>query len=179
MVLATQNPIEMEGTYPLPEAQLDRFMLKLQASFPNAQDLATIVDRSTGVTPPEISPAMSAAQLLKTRELIRSVSVATHVRDFAVQVLLATHPQQAHSPPAVQRFVRHGASPRGLLAMMLAAKAFAVFDGRLNVSFEDLRHSAPLALRHRILLNFEGEAEGVLPDTLVDDVLQSVAPSAA
>ena len=178
-VLATQNPIEMEGTYPLPEAQLDRFMVKLEADYPDAAELTQIVDRAGGQALPEVQQVMDADQLLEVRVLMRDVTVARHVKDYAVRLTLATHPSEAGAPESVQQFVRHGASPRGLLSMVLAAKAFAIFDGRLNVSLEDLKRSAPLVFRHRILLNFEGEADGVGPDELVADILNQVDPSSA
>ena len=179
VVLATQNPIEMEGTYPLPEAQLDRFMLKLEARFPDADDLTRIVDRTTGVGFPAVTPVMGAADVLQIRELVREVVLARHVKAFAVNLLLATHPDREQAPASVRQFVRHGASPRGLLAMILVAKAFALFEGRLNVAFDDLVAAAPLALRHRLLLNFEGEAEGIVPDQIVADILQELPRSGA
>ena len=179
VVLATQNPIEMEGTYPLPEAQLDRFMLKLEAQFPGAEDLTRIVDRTTGVGFPAVTPVMNAADVLQIRELVREVVLARHVKAFAVNLLLATHPDREQAPTSVRQFVRHGASPRGLLAMILAAKAFALFEGRLNVGFDDLVAAAPLALRHRLLLNFEGEAEGIAPDQLIEDILRDLPRSGA
>jgi MoxR-like ATPase len=171
MVLATQNPIEMEGTYPLPEAQLDRFMLKLNASYPDAAQLAQIVDRTTGAALPAVEAVLSGEELLQMREWVRGVVIAGHVRDYAIRSVLATHAGEAQAPASVRRFVRHGASPRGLQSMVLVAKAFALFDGRMSVSFEDLRTAAPLALRHRILLNFEAEAEGVAVDSLIADIL--------
>ena len=134
MVLATQNPIEMEGTYPLPEAQLDRFLLKLNASFPDAEDLSRIVDLTTGEAMPEVERVLDAAELLELRALLRAVVIAEHVKDYAIRMVLASHGNQPTSPPKVQRYVRHGASPRGVLAVVLAAKAFALFAGRLNVS---------------------------------------------
>ncbi len=172
MVLATQNPLEMEGTYPLPEAQLDRFALKLQAAYPDAEELLRIIDRTTGGHTPEVEPVMSAAELVEARELARSILVARHVKTYAVRMVLATHPHDDGAPALVRRYVRHGASPRGALSIVLAAKAFALFDGRLNVSFDDLREAAAPALRHRILLNFEGEAEGIEVEDLIGEVLR-------
>jgi MoxR-like ATPase len=179
MVLATQNPIEMEGTYPLPEAQLDRFMLKLNATFPDATQLARIVERTTGVGEPAVEAVLTAEEVLGLRELTRAVVLANHVRDLAVRLVLATHPGSDTAGEAVRRYVLHGASPRGLQGMVLAAKAFALFDGRLNVSFEDLHRAAPLALRHRLLLNFEAEAEGVRVDELLAGILASHDPLAS
>jgi len=172
MVLATQNPIEMEGTYPLPEAQLDRFMLKLNAVYPDASELSQIVDRTTGAPMPGIEPVLNAGDLIELRELVRSVVIAGHVKDYAIRLVLATHPGKAEATPAVRRYVRHGASPRGLLGMVLTAKAQALFAGRINVSFDDLAAAAPAALRHRILLNFEGEAEGTSVEDLITEVIR-------
>jgi MoxR-like ATPase len=172
MVLATQNPIEMEGTYPLPEAQLDRFLLKLNATYPDAGELSQIVDRATGAAMPAVEPVLSAGDLMELRELTRSVVIAGHVKDYAIRMVLATHPANAGATPMVRRCVRHGASPRGLLAVVLAAKAFAVFAGRINVSFDDLAAAALPALRHRILLNFEGEAEGIAVEDLIAEVIR-------
>ena len=170
MVLATQNPIEMEGTYPLPEAQLDRFLLKLNAAYPSAEELLQIIDRATGEQLPAVTAMMNAAELIELRELVRSVVIARHVKEYAVRLVLATHPDSA--APLSQRYVRHGASPRGLLSMILMAKALALFDGRLNVSFDDLKAAAPPTLRHRILLNFEGEAEGIAVEDLITEIIR-------
>ncbi|MGH8620918.1 MAG: AAA family ATPase [Burkholderiales bacterium] len=172
MVLATQNPIEMEGTYPLPEAQLDRFLLKLNVTYPNAGELSRIVDRTTGAPMPAVAPVLSAAEVMELRELTRSVVIAGHVKDYAIRMVLATHPGNAEATPRVRRYVHYGASPRGLLAVVLTAKALALFAGRINVSFEDLAVATPPALRHRILLNFEGEAEGVDVEDLIAEVVR-------
>jgi MoxR-like ATPase len=171
MVLATQNPIEMEGTYPLPEAQLDRFLLKLNVEYPDAQELGEIVDRTTGGRAPHVQPVMNGEELKEIKELVRSVVIARHVKEYAVRFVLSTHADNPLALPLTQRYVRYGASPRGAQSMVLAAKAFALFAGRLNVSFADLKEAAPPALRHRILLNFEGEAEGVD----VEDVIQEIS----
>jgi MoxR-like ATPase len=172
LVMATQNPIEMEGTYPLPEAQLDRFMLKLNAAYPDAGELAQIVDRTTGAPMPAIDAVLNARELIELRELVRSVVIAGHVKDYAIRLVLATHPLNGAATSRVRRYVRHGASPRGLLGMVLAAKALALFAGRINVSFDDLAAAAPAALRHRILLNFEGEAEGTRVEDLIAEVVR-------
>lgn len=173
MVLATQNPIEMEGTYPLPEAQLDRFALKLTAQFPGARELASIVDRTTGAAMPPVNAVMNAEDLFSARAQVRNIVIADHVRDHAIALVLATH---AHDPGAsddVRRYVAHGASPRGLLAMIMTAKVRAFMDGRLNVSFDDVRACVLPALRHRLLLNFEGEADGVDTDALLQTLLEA------
>jgi len=173
IVVATQNPIEMEGTYPLPEAQLDRFLLKLTAGFPSAEELSTIIDRATGAGPGPVATVMGAADLIGIRARVREVVLAEHVKDFALRVVLATHPDRPDAPVLTRRFVRHGASPRGALAMVLVGKALALMDGRLNVSFEDLREAAVPALVHRILLSFEGEAEGIAPARIVEEILEA------
>ena len=172
MVLATQNPIEMEGTYPLPEAQLDRFLLKLSARYPDEHELSEIASRTTGAEPPPVQAVMDASELNELRALVRSVVIAQHVKDYAVRVVLATHADNARALPLARRYVRYGASPRGLQSLILTAKAFALFDGRLNVSFDDLTAAAAPALRHRILLNFEGEAEGVDVERLIDEIVE-------
>lgn len=172
MVLATQNPIEMEGTYPLPEAQLDRFLLKLIAKYPDADELSKIIDRTTGENETKIEPVMTRDELLRLRGLTRQVVIAGHVKDFAIQIVLATHADNEAATPLSKRYARHGASPRGIQSMILIAKAYALFEGRLNVSFDDLRSAAVPALRHRVLLNFEGEAEGVDVETLIDEIVR-------
>ena len=172
MVLATQNPIEMEGTYPLPEAQLDRFLLKLTASFPDAEDLSRIVDRTTGSALPEVRAVMGTGELAWLRTLVRQVVIAEHVKSYAIRLVLSTHPDHPSATTRARRYVRHGASPRGVQSLILAAKAFALFAGRLNVSFDDIEAAARPALRHRMLLNFEGEAEGVTAEDLIDELLR-------
>tara|TARA_Y100001934_G_C12310309_1_gene754598 strand:- start:595 stop:1584 length:990 start_codon:yes stop_codon:yes gene_type:complete len=177
MVLATQNPIEMEGTYPLPEAQLDRFLLKLNARYPDAKELSRIIDRTTGREPDSVEPVLNSDELVTLRALTRSVVIAEHVKQFAVEVILATHAEHEQASADVKRYVRHGASPRGVLSMILVGKALALLDGRLNVSFDDLKSAATPALRHRILLNFEGEAEGVNADTLIEAIVNETPVS--
>ena len=172
MVLATQNPIEMEGTYPLPEAQLDRFQLKLTASFPDEEELSRIVDRTTGSALPEVRAVMGAEELAWLRTLVRQVVVAEHVKSYAIRLVLSTHADHPNATSRVRRYVRHGASPRGAQSLVLTAKAFALFAGRLNVSFDDIEAAAAPALRHRMLLNFEGEAEGVTSEDLVEELLR-------
>jgi MoxR-like ATPase len=172
-VLATQNPIEMEGTYPLPEAQLDRFFFKLHVELPGNADLHAILDRTTGATDAAVRPVLGRARLLELRELVRQVPVARPIQDYAVRLIEATHP--ARSPVArVQKLVRYGSSPRGAQAVILAAKIRALADGRFAPSFDDVRRSAPPALRHRVLLNFEGEAEGVPVDALLAEILAAL-----
>jgi MoxR-like ATPase len=172
-VLATQNPIEMEGTYPLPEAQLDRFLLKLRVRYPAIEELNTIIDRTTQARAVSVERVMSGARVLGFRELIREVPIADHVRALASSIIMATHPQWEQAPESARRFIRYGASPRGAQALVLGAKVRALTQGRFNVSVEDLRALAAPALRHRIILNFEGEAEGVDTDTLIAQIVDS------
>ncbi|HYQ18171.1 MAG TPA: MoxR family ATPase, partial [Polyangiaceae bacterium] len=160
-VLATQNPLEMEGTYPLPEAQLDRFFYKLMVPFPSREELHTIIDRTTTDHDAKVSPVLTKDEILSMQKLVRRVPVAKHVQDYAIRVVLATHPGAAEATELVKRFVRTGASPRGVQAVLLAAKIRALFAGRFAASLEDVQKAALPALRHRILRSFEGEAEGV------------------
>ncbi|HVL28723.1 MAG TPA: AAA family ATPase [Acidimicrobiales bacterium] len=173
-VMATQNPIEMEGTYPLPEAQLDRFLLKVLVPFPPADDLAAVVERTTGEEAPTVSPVAGAAELRAMIDLTRQVPVASHVVQHAVDLVVATHPDQPSAPDAVRRYARFGASPRGAQALVLAAKATALLDGRPNVAVADVRALAPAALRHRLVLGYEAVADGVSADDVVDAVLVGV-----
>ena len=172
MVLATQNPLEMEGTYPLPEAQLDRFLLKLVVPFPGREDLHTILDRTTSEAEPQASPAMSRDRILEIRATVRKVPVERSVQDFAIRVLQATHPGSEGAPEVTRRYVRFGASPRGVQALLLASKVRALRDGRFSVSRDDVRAMAAPALRHRLILNFEGEAEGVDVDEIIATILR-------
>jgi MoxR-like ATPase len=178
-VLATQNPLEMEGTYPLPEAQLDRFLFKLLVRFPGRDELHSILDRTTGSDDADVKPVLGRARILELRALSREVPVARHVQDFAVRVLMATHPDGEGAPPKVKQYVRVGASPRGAQAVLLASKIRALMDGRFAASLDDVRACALPALRHRLLLNFEGEAEGVRTDAVLEEVLASVKPASA
>ncbi|MBP1704366.1 MAG: ATPase [Chloroflexi bacterium] len=175
-VLATQNPLEMEGTYPLPEAQLDRFMFKVFVPFPPEADLAEILERTTGVQQPAASVAAGGADILAMQRLARSVPIAPHVTAYAVALLAATHPDQPRAPQLVREYVRYGASPRGAQALVSGGKVRALLDGRFNVAVEDLREMALPALRHRVILNFEGEAEGITTDAVVRTILDEVAP---
>ena len=172
-VLATQNPIEMEGTYPLPEAQLDRFTFKLRVDLPARAELHDILDRTTGAEEPAVRPALTRARLLEMRALVRQVPIARPIQDYAVRLVEATHPARS-SVAEVQRFVRYGSSPRGAQAIILAAKIEALRAGRFAPSFADVRRVALPALRHRVLLNFDGEAEGVSADTIVAQILTAL-----
>ncbi len=174
-VLATQNPLEMEGTYPLPEAQLDRFFVKLKVQLPSREAMHAILDRTTGGESVRAEKVLSAERLLELRELVRQVPVARPVQDYCVRVVEGTHPgadkEGKGVPPLTRKYVRYGASPRGAQACLLGAKIKALYDGRFAVSTDDIRYVAKPALRHRLILNFEGEAEGVDPDTIIDSIL--------
>lgn len=171
-VMATQNPIEQEGTYPLPEAQLDRFFFKLIVRYSGRQELNEILNRTTTSKMPEVQPVMAGEQIIASQQLVRSVAIAPHVQDFAIRVTMATHPKGEFATDSVNRYVRWGSSPRGVQAIVLAAKVYALMDGRFNVSFDDIRKAATPALRHRMLLNFEGEAEGIVTDTIIENILE-------
>jgi len=171
-VLATQNPIELEGTYPLPEAQRDRFMLKLLLEMPAADEFGAILDRTTGTEDASVTPALSAEQLLEMRQTVRQVALSEQVRDAIVRIVWSTHPDCETAPDLARRAVRYGASPRAGQAMVLAGKVRALLDGRANVSLDDIRTVAPAALRHRLVLSFQGQADGVTPDDVIASVLE-------
>ena len=173
-VLATQNPLEMEGTYPLPEAQLDRFLFKVEVKFPSVKELITILDRTTGVDMPKAGKVADGEQVLGMGQLALSAPIPTHVSEYVARIIVATHPNSAEATPMLRDYARYGASPRGAQAMIVGAKINALLEGRFNVSFEDVSSIAPAALRHRILLNFEGQAEGLSTDDLIADVLKTV-----
>jgi MoxR-like ATPase len=172
-VLATQNPLEMEGTYPLPEAQLDRFFFKLVVDFPGRDDLHTILDRTTSDETPHPQAVMEKARIVELRDLVRKVPLARSIQDYAVRVLQATHPETAEATPNSKKYLRYGASPRGLQAIILASKIRALLEGRYAVAIDDIRAVAAPALRHRLILNFEGEAEGVKADAIIAEILRS------
>ncbi|MFT4549096.1 MAG: MoxR-like ATPase, partial [Verrucomicrobiales bacterium] len=169
-VLATQNPMEMEGTYPLPEAQLDRFMFKIQVPFPTLESLVEISKRTTGFHTVHLGEKMSGAELINFQETLTHVPVADPVTSYAAQLILATHPDTPSSSEKVKRYVSYGASPRGLQALIRGARVHAVLSGRTAVSVDDVRRVAKVALRHRIILNFEGEAESISVDSLIDGI---------
>jgi MoxR-like ATPase len=171
-VLATQNPLEMEGTYPLPEAQLDRFLLKILVRFPKANDLMRIIDTTVGTQTLHAQQVATGEQLLRMIEIARAVPVATHVKEYAVRMLLATHPDNEEAPDKVRQYVRYGASPRGLQALIMTAKVRALLEGRYNVSLEDLQMVAYPALRHRIILNFDGLADGITAEELIETIVK-------
>jgi len=174
IVLATQNPIEQEGTYPLPEAQLDRFFFKLLVGYSDREQLKAVLDRTTTGQEPRAESVADAEKILWAQKLVRRVVVADHVQDYAIRLVLATHPRGEFATEMTNRFVRFGSSPRGVQAVVLAGKVRALLDARYHVSFDDIANSALPALRHRLLLNFEGQAEGVRTDDLVNNILQTV-----
>ena len=172
IVLATQNPIEMEGTYPLPEAQMDRFFFKLLVKYPDRDELSEIIDLTTGTKDVEISSLADKDMIKKMQKLIRSVPVPGEVRNYAIEILEATHPSTETGD--FSKYIRYGASPRGVQSMILSGKAYALISGRYNVSFEDIKRAAYPSLRHRIILSFEGEADSITPDSIITSILESI-----
>ncbi len=177
-VMATQNPIEMEGTYPLPEAQLDRFLAKLLVPLPAADDLVDILGRTTGSARVALQQAATAQDLVEAIALVRDVPMASHVTRHVVDLVQATHPSAPTAPEMIRRYVQHGASPRGAQSLVLLAKAYALLDGRLQASIDDVRAAAPVCLRHRLVVGYEAMAAGVSTDALVHDLLAAVAEPA-
>jgi MoxR-like ATPase len=173
-VMATQNPIEQEGTYPLPEAQLDRFFFKLLVGYSSREQLNQIIERTTRGENPEPTQVMDGPEIRKWQALVREVLLAPHVQDYAVRLILATHPGGPYAPSITNQYIRWGASPRGAQAVALAAKVRALLEGRYNVSFEDIRRVYLPAVRHRVLLNFEAQAEGIEADRVLLDILEKV-----
>ena len=173
-VLATQNPLEMEGTYPLPEAQLDRFQLKIDIPRPSLAEMVTIVDRTTGAAEPHPPKVVSGERVVEMGRLVRRVPVAGPVKEYIGRLVLASHPAGPFAPTATNKYVRYGASPRAAQSIALGAKVVALRDGRYNVAFADVRKVAHAAMRHRLILNFEGQAEGVDPDDVIEAIIQAV-----
>lgn len=169
-VVATQNPLEMEGTYRLPEAQMDRFIFKLIVKFPEESEMGEILKRTTTTTEPKVDKILDANKILEMRKLVRQVPVASHVENYMIKLIRAIHPDNEEAPEIVKRFVYVGPSIRGLQAITLTAKVLALANGRYNIAFEDIHRVMHPALRHRVLLNFEGEAEGIKIDTIIDEV---------
>jgi MoxR-like ATPase len=173
LVLATQNPLEMEGTYPLPEAQLDRFFFKLKVRFPSADELHTILDRTTAVDRPQIEKVLKDPEEMRVlRTVVRQVPLAREIQAHAIALVMGTHPDTEHAPALTKKYVRYGASPRAAQALILAGKIYALLDGRFHVARADLDRAALAALRHRVILNFEGEAEGATTDDIIAEVLR-------
>jgi MoxR-like ATPase len=174
-VLATQNPIENEGTYPLPEAQLDRFFFKLFVELPSHDDFVEILNRTTGNKPPEILPVATGEDIIQMGATLREVPIAREIQDYLVRLVRNTHPTEPASPIAVKNYVRHGSSPRGAQTILTAARARALLKGRFHVSKEDVNAVAVAALRHRMILSFEGEAEGVRTEAIVNEVIEKMS----
>jgi len=170
-VMATQNPLEQEGTYPLPEAQLDRFFFKLQVQYSGREELRTILDRTTTGHVPQVQPVIDGPRIMRHQDLVRRVVIAPHVQDYAIRLTLATHPRGQFATPMVNQFLRVGASPRAAQAITLAAKVRALLDGRFHVSFKDVKDVVVPAMRHRVILNFEGEAEGITTDMVLEKMI--------
>jgi MoxR-like ATPase len=178
-VLATQNPIDQEGTYPLPEAQLDRFFFKLIVGYPSGAELTEVLTRTTEGARQELTRVVAKEQIVELQKLVRQVPVASHVKDYAVRMVLATHPKTETAAPIANQYLRFGSSPRGGQTLLLAAKVRALAKGRFNVSFEDIQSVAPPTLRHRLILNFEAEAEGITTDQIISQILKDVPKDAA
>lgn len=174
LVMATQNPVEQEGTYPLPEAQLDRFFFKLLVPYPTKADLAEVVLRTTGEAGSEPEPVAHKADVLRMRSIVRQVPIAQSVLDYGLSLVVATHPEGEGASPIAQRYCRYGSSPRGAQSLITAGKVYALLAGRFNVSKDDLRKALKPVLRHRILLNFEAEADGMTADKILDEVMSHV-----
>ncbi len=175
MVLATQNPIEMEGTYPLPEAQVDRFFFKIQVNFPTKAEMEAILKRTTGSKMPQVEKKIGREELLEIMNLAREVLISDAVNEYICSLVLATHPEIEDSPEISKKYIRYGASPRGAQVLVLGGKVKALMDGRFNVSFSDVESISLPALRHRILLNFEAQAEGISTDEIVKELLKEVS----
>lgn len=174
MVLATQNPIEMDGTYPLPEAQLDRFLFKLEVKFPDLQELKEIMNITVTNNQIVLNPIISGEDILNIREIIKEVPMADAVKEYALRLILATHPEREDSPEFIKRYVSFGASPRGAQGIFYGSKAEAILNGRFNVSFEDIKNIAYPVLRHRIFLSFDGISEGITPDMIISKIIDEV-----
>ena len=178
-VLATQNPIDQEGTYPLPEAQLDRFFFKLVVGYPSAEELTEVLTRTTEGTRAGVEKVLDRDALIELQKLVRQVPVASHVKDYAVRLVLASHPKTDTAVPITNQYLRFGSSPRGGQCLLLAGKVRALIQGRFNVSFDDIQAVATASLRHRLILNFEAEAEGITTDHIIAQILQDVPRDAA
>jgi MoxR-like ATPase len=178
-VLATQNPIEQEGTYPLPEAQLDRFLLKLDVGYSSREELHEILNRTTMAHTPKIEPVLDAERILSYQQLIRQVIIAPHVQDYAIRCVLATHPDGEHATKLARQFLKIGGSPRAAQALVLCGKVRALLDGRAHVSVADIKQVLLPAVRHRVMLNFEGAAEGITPDMVLNDIADNLPVEAS
>ena len=179
LVMATQNPIEMEGTYPLPEAQLDRFLMKILVTYPTREELSIIVDRTIQREEVHINPVLDRESILQVRGVCREVLVAPHVQEFAIQLVMATQPEQKEAHELAKRYVRYGSSPRGAQALVECGRVLALMRGRVHLSMEDVQQVAPAVLRHRIILNFDAHADGQTPETVLSTIIRGVMAQAA
>ena len=173
-VMATQNPLEMEGTYPLPEAQLDRFFFKLKVEYPTLEELDLVMERTTKREVPSVDKVSDGAEINALEQIVRDIIIAEDVRRYALRIVLSTHPDAEEAPELTRKYVRYGSSPRGAQSLILGAKVRAILDGRYNVSREDIQAVALPSLRHRLILSFEGEAEGIDPDGIIRHLLEEV-----
>jgi MoxR-like ATPase len=178
LVMATQNPIEMEGTYPLPEAQLDRFLMKILVEYPSREDLTLIVERTIQREEPELSQMIDRASILELRRICREVIVAPHVQDYAVNLVMATQAGTSEAHPLANKYIRYGSSPRGAQALVECGRVHALMHRRFHLSADDVRAVAPAVLRHRIILNFDAHADGQTPETILREILAGVAAAA-
>jgi MoxR-like ATPase len=179
LVMATQNPIEMEGTYPLPEAQLDRFLMKILVTYPNREELSQIVERTIQREEEAPVPVMDREAIMQVRSVCREVLVAPHVQQYAIQLVLATQPEQAEAHDLSRRYIRYGSSPRGAQALVECGRVLALIRGRVHLAVEDIQAVAPSVLRHRIILNFDAHADGQTPETILTSVIKSVTAQTA
>lgn len=179
LVMATQNPIEMEGTYPLPEAQLDRFLMKILVTYPTRQELHRIVERTIQPEEVQVHPVLDRDAILEVRKVCREVLVAPHVQEYAIQLVLATQPEQQEAHEAARKYIRYGSSPRGAQALVECGRVLALMRGRFHLSAEDVQHVARAVLRHRIILNFDAHADGQTPESILDTIIQEVTARAA
>jgi MoxR-like ATPase len=179
LVMATQNPIEMEGTYPLPEAQLDRFLMKILVTYPSRSDLSVILDRTIQRDETEVRQVINRQEILELRQVCRSILVAAHVQEYAVDLVMATQPGTPQAHEMANQYIRYGSSPRGAQALLECGRVLALMNGRFQLSLDDIRHVAPSVLRHRIILNFDAHADGQTPDTVLDKIIASVSAAKA
>jgi MoxR-like ATPase len=179
LVMATQNPIEMEGTYPLPEAQLDRFLMKILVTYPTREELTRIVERTIQREEVQVAAAVDREQILEVRSVCREVLVAPHVQEFAVHLVMATQPEQSEAHELAKKYIRYGSSPRGAQALVECGRVYALMRGRFHIATDDILHVAPAVLRHRIILNFDAHAEGQDTESVLTSILKGVSAHAA
>ena len=179
LVMATQNPIEMEGTYPLPEAQLDRFLMKILVKYPTREELNRIVERTIQRDEAQVTPVMDQATIMEVRSVCREVLVAPHVQEYAIQLVMATQPEQTEAHELARKYIRYGSSPRGAQALVECGRVLALMRGRFHLAVEDIQHVAPDVLRHRIILNFDAHADGQTPETVLHTIIRGVTAQAS